>query len=263
MKMRISCAIGSILILTVLTVSSIALADEYEERPGEGIIIGDSGLSTGGHGVVTCEPFANVEKIARYKQNMMKDSVNYYPITDQDFGIYYVSFVGGEDENDVAMRAEFLNSSSKCINVSQDIPGTIYKNINVWIGSPIIKDAIIRFKIENAWLKTNDISVQNFSAFQWNKNDNKWKILETKIIHMDDTYTYFESKANGLSQFALSGLTPEIASEIINNPEFKESPTIEVSPKTGFTNRVKIISGIFIFLIIGIIAAYFVVKRKK
>lgn len=249
--------IGLTLILSVLTFSSVA--DEYEEKLGDQIR-GTSDTSTGGRGVVTCEPATNVEKVERYKQNMIKDSVNMYPIADPEFGIYFVAFIGQEDENDVAMRAEFLNTSSKCKNVTQDIPGIIYKNINVWLGSPTIKDAIIRSRVENSWLKDNSISVQNVSVFRWNKQERKWNILETQIIHRDDTYTYFESKANGLSQFVISGLVPEVAAEIINNPEWKETP---IASEIESVRMTKTITGIFITLIIGIMVAYLILKKKK
>lgn len=250
--------IGVLLILSVLTVSS--MADEYEDDHITDVGTGDSGPSIGGGGVVTCEPSTNVVNIERYKQNMLKDSVYIHTFSNQGFGIYAISFIGQEDENDVALRAEYLNDSSKCRNVTSDIPGNVYKNVNVWVGTPMIRDVIINFEVEKSWLQNSGISSQNIGMFLWNKKEGIWKMLETKVIEDDDTYVYFESKANNLAQFAISGLTPELMSEIANNPELKETPIISIA--TGSSNNIKTITGIFMTMIIGIIVAYFIAKKK-
>ena len=260
MKVYTKNIIGVLLILSALTVSSIA--DEYEDNPRTDVGTGDSGPPIGGRGVVTCEPFTNVANIERYKQNMLKDSVYRYTFSNPVFGIYAISFIGQEDENDVALRAEYLNDSTKCKNVTSDISGDVYKNVNVWVGTPMIRDVIINFEVEKLWLQNNGISSQNIGMFQWNKKEGIWKILETKVIGDDDTNIYFESKTNSLAQFAIRGLTPELKSEISNNLSLQDTQTTNNIPVTDPIN-IKAITGIFIVLIIGVLVAYFILKKKS
>lgn len=229
--------------------------DEYDNN----IATGSSDDSMGGRGVVTCEPPINVVKIVRQKHGLMDNYQSIYTISDPDFGIYSISFVGKENESDIVMRAESLNDISKCRKVIPAVPGKIYKNTNVWLGSSLIKDAIIKFKVENTWLEDNNVSTPNVNVFQWNKYDQRWEVLDTKPTGEDNTYTYFESKANGLSQFAITGIRSEDDLKILTeNPE-------NIIPSISFKgdNNIKIITGIFTVMIIGLIAAFYIIKRGK
>ena len=268
--------IGLVLSISILSVSAMAEYSENHSNIGTGdntqydiiaedeyennIAEGGSGDSLGGRGVVTCEPPINVAKIERQKHGIMDNYQSTYTISDPDFGIYSISFIGKENESDIIMRAESLNDISKCRKVIPTVPGKIYKNTNVWLGSSLIQDAIIKFKVENAWLEDNNVSTPNVNVFQWNKYDQRWEVLDTKPTGEDSIYTYFESKANGLSQFAITGIRSEDDLKILTDYPADRANPIYI-PKSG--NNIKIITGIFAILIIGLTGAYYIIKKKK
>ncbi len=265
---------GLLALLSILNVSAVAIEysgdnndnsiqdttiDEYENNIATEIATGSSDESIGGRGVVTCEPPINVAKIARQKHGLMGNYQTIYTISDPDFGIYSISFVGKENESDIIMRAESLNDISKCRKVVPAVPGKIYKNTNIWLGSSLIKDAMIKFKVENTWLEDNNVSTPNVNVFQWNKYEQRWDVLDTKPTGEDNTYTYFESKTNGLSQFAITGIRSEDDLKILTENAENIIPSI---PFRSGNNNIKIITGIFTVMIIGLITAYYIIKRK-
>ena len=117
----------------------------------------------------------------------------------------------------------------------------------------------IKYKVENTWLKDNNVSTPNVNVFQWNKYEQRWEVLDTKPTREDSTYTYFESKANGLSQFAITGIRSEDDLKVLTDYPDRVNPI----PVKSENNNIKIITGIFTLLIIGLVAAFYIIKRKK
>lgn len=258
------------IILSIMIVPSMAtepdnidsgdsdIVDEY----GTQIIGGSSDDSTGGRGVVTCEPVVNIAKAEKQKSVLRNNSTTSFTISDTDFGIYFINVLGREDEGDVILRAESLYDTSKCRKVIPDVPGKIYKNVNIWLGSPMIKGSIINFQVENSWLKDNNIEKQNITIFQWNKIEAKWNRLQSDIVGEDDTYTYFESITNGLSQFAITGITPETKLGVTSSSGYpKDTYPPTSSTIKGIGNGT--IIGIGILVIIGIIVGFVLIKNKE
>ncbi len=161
---------------------------------------GSSG--TGGGGVTTSEPSANIAKAERYDKNLVANTPVTYTFKAPEHGVYEIAVTGKENENNIAIRVEALKSTAKSVTTSA--PGTVYKNLNIIVGTTRIKEAVIRFRIENSWLADNNLAGGDVKLMKW--DGSKWNILETTEKTKDGTFTLFEAKTTGFSSFAITGL---------------------------------------------------------
>jgi PGF-pre-PGF domain-containing protein len=165
-----------------------------------GGVSGSSG-STGSSGIVTSEPYTNVEKAERYDKNLIANTPVTYTFNAPEHGIYEIAVTGKENENDIAVRVEALKGTSKGVSVSA--PGTVYKNLNIIVGTMKIKEAIIKFKVENSWLSGNNLAGTDVKMVKW--DGSKWIDRETTEKSKDGSFTYFEAKTDSFSSFAITG----------------------------------------------------------
>jgi len=157
---------------------------------------------TGGGGVTTTEPFDNIAKAERYDKSLIANTPVTYTFKEPELGIYEIAVTGKENENDIALRVEALKSTSKLVTIQP--PGTVYKNLNVWAGTKRIKEALIRFKIENTWLGSNSLAGSDVKMVKW--DGSQWVQIDTSVKTSDTTYTYYEAKTDTFSIFAITGL---------------------------------------------------------
>lgn len=76
--------------------------------------------------------------------------------------------------------------------------------MNILASRGNIKEALIRFRVENRWITSEGISNNSeVRMYQW--DGIKWGELETERISLDSSYTYYEAKTNFFSQFAIGG----------------------------------------------------------
>jgi PGF-pre-PGF domain-containing protein len=163
---------------------------------------GGSSSGTGGGGIVTAEPYDNIAKSESYDKDLTADAPVTYTFKAPELGVYEIAFTGKENENGITLRVEVLKATSKKVTVQA--PGTVYKNINILAGTKRMKEALVRFKIENSWLGSNNLAGSDVKMLHW--DGSQWTQLETTQTAKDDTYTSFEAKTDALSPFAISGL---------------------------------------------------------
>lgn len=163
---------------------------------------GGSSGSTGGGGIVTSEPYTNIEKAERYDKNLIANVPVTYTFKAPELDIYEIAVTGKENENGIALRVEALKGTSKLVTVQA--PGTVYKNVNVWAGTKRMKEALIRFKVENSWLGSNSLAGSDIKMVKW--DGSQWTQIETAEKTKDDTYTYYEAKTDTFSVFAITGV---------------------------------------------------------
>jgi len=91
--------------------------------------------------------------------------------------------------------------------------GKIYQHINIWVGCKgaglptSLKNGLVGFKVEKAWIKDNNVN-ESLITLQWyNKS---WVPLYTKKVGEDNNYVYFKSKTPGFSSFAITENTGEV-----------------------------------------------------
>ncbi len=219
---------------------------------------GGTGPGTGGQGVNSKEPINNVAKFETESNSLFAGIVNYL-FTIPELSIYQLIVTGKLSESNIAIKVESLLDTSKL--VTEKAPGIIYKNINVWLGSNNIGQDLLRFKVENSWISTNNLKTSDINLFKW---DGKWISLDTKEINKDDQFTYFEADGTGSTMFAISGagvtgapipgITPG-GTPVGTIPGETPTTTIPVPTKKGPGFEV-------IIAIIGIFLLYVILRPK-
>ncbi len=164
---------------------------------------------------------------------------------------------------------EMLKEQSKLVSGLPE--GTIYKNVNIWVGSGgiansnNIANAVVGFKVEKNWLKS--CGADNTSVALWNYNNKAWSKLETKVVGGDDTYVFFESKTPGFGSFTIvvpskstelkpskeTDTTTPTTEKTVSNPAADEEKPSGKSSIPGFESAVAI----------GVIGAVYQILRRK
>ncbi|NJD78008.1 MAG: PGF-pre-PGF domain-containing protein [Candidatus Methanoperedens sp.] len=165
------------------------------------------GGGSGGGGLVTSEPYDNIAKAESYEKSLIAGAPVIYAFKVPEHGVYEIAVTGRENENYIALRVEALKGTSKL--VTQNPPGTVYKNLNVLAGTKKITGAVIKFKVENSWLENNKFAGNDVKMVKW--DGIQWVKLETSGSGKDGDYTYFEAKTDTFSSFAIT--VPEAASK--------------------------------------------------
>ena len=65
----------------------------------------------------------------------------------------------------------------------------------------LIKEALIRFKVENSWLENNNVESGDVRIVRW--DGSQWVQLSTTENTRDTTYTYYKKNTYGFSSFAI------------------------------------------------------------
>ncbi|MGB8217113.1 MAG: PGF-pre-PGF domain-containing protein [Candidatus Methanoperedens sp.] len=186
---------------------------------------GGDGGGSGGGGVATSEPFDNIAMSETHDTSLIANTPVTYLFKAPEIGIYEIAVTGKENENDIALRVEALKGTSKLVTASP--PGTVYKSVNIWAGSQRIKEAIIRFKVNNTWIDGNNVvAISEVKLIHW--DGSKWVQLETSEIAKDSITTSYEAKTDSFSEFAISSIKGVELPTGVQTPA--ESVTTTVTP---------------------------------
>ncbi len=253
--------IADYLKVTLNHFSTFALAAERASAGTSPSSAGNSGSSGGSGGVITSEPPGNIAAAEKHEKNIIASMPVAYAFTAPELGIYEVDVTGKESESDMSLRVEVLKSTSKLVSVSPS--GTVYKNLNVWASSKRIKDAVIKFRVGNSWLNSNDLAASDIRMLKW--DGSKWTQLDTTRIREDASYIYYEATTDTFSHFAISGVkgtsipAAPAASQI--TPAATRTPEVtEMHPGEAQPVRLTLIIGVF--ALIAIIAFLYIKKNR-
>jgi iron complex transport system substrate-binding protein len=177
---------------------------------------------SGSSGVITSEPYENIVKAERHERNLIYNSPVSYTFSEPEHGIYEIIVTGKANEIDAVIRIEALKGASK--NVAILPPGTVSKNLNILAGTEKIKEAVIRFKVENSWISSSNLATSDVKMVKW--DGSKWVELETTEKTKDSTFTYYEAKAETFSSFAIIG--SKAAASTPRSPGFEYTLAIAV-----------------------------------
>ncbi len=175
---------------------------------GSGSSSGSSSGGGGGGGGASAEPFENILKKETREEFISKDLPATYNLVTPDVPVYAIVVTGNTNAGLVNVQVEHLKSTSKL--AKKQPPGTVYMSMNIWLGTAgyatpkNIKEATIKFKVENPWLVSNDFKDTDIALARWDGTD--WAILDTRPKNKDDKYTYFEARTNAFSPFAVTSL---------------------------------------------------------
>ncbi len=169
---------------------------------------GSGGGGGGGGGGLSGENFTNIELNEKYYLYIYKDKVTSYRFTGSGNPVLFVNITGNTSPGEIRTSVEVLRDTSTLIK--NTAPGTVYKNVNIWVGTSgfavpgNIKEALIRFRVPDAWISGNGLSKTDIRMYKW--DGKSWSGLETDAEGNDETYSYFEAGTNSFSSFAISGL---------------------------------------------------------
>jgi PGF-pre-PGF domain-containing protein len=118
--------------------------------------------------------------------------------------VYGIVITGNTNAGLITAQVELLKDTSTLVKEAP--PGTVYRNVNIWVGTAgfatprNIKEAIIKFKVENSWL-ANNLAGSEIRLVKW--DGSKWIQRETAEKSKDGAFTYFEAKTDSFSSFAI------------------------------------------------------------
>ncbi|WP_370575524.1 S-layer protein domain-containing protein [Methanomethylovorans sp.] len=174
-----------------------------------------SGGSGGGGGAASGEDYGNIQVKEIRQQNINRDSAVLYEFNEEKNAIDSIGFTSLKNAGTVSATIEVLKGRSSF--VASDAPGTIYQNMNIWVGKTgfatpdNIKNATLRYRIDKAWIEENDIAESSIRMYRFHNNE--WNALPTHKVSEDSGYVYFESETPGFSPFSITAYIKEEAAD--------------------------------------------------
>jgi PGF-pre-PGF domain-containing protein len=219
---------------------------------------GGSSGGTGSGGIVTGESFDNIAKSESYDKDLIAGTPVTYAFTSPELGVYEIAFTNKENENGIAVRVEALKGTSKQVTVQA--PGTVYRNINILAGTKRMKEALVRFRVENTWLGSNSIAGSDVKLVKW--DGSQWTMLETAQTTKDDTYTNYEAKTDTFSVFAITGLKGGIIVPTAT-PVAAETQAMPTGTGTPAPSPTKKVPGFEFVLTVAILSVAYQFGKKR
>jgi PGF-pre-PGF domain-containing protein len=238
----------------------IAASTGGGSSPGSSSGSGSSG--GGGGGGASGENFSNIEATEKYDMQISKDALTSYRFTHAKNPIMFVNITGNTSLGMITASIEVLKGTSSLVKVPPE--GLVYKNANIWVGTSgfatpkNIKEAFIKFRIDNAWMSANGVSAGDIVLMKWDGKG--WINLETKVLSKDETNTYFEGKTNAFSPFAIVAKTAAAPKPTVTTPTPAGTPVITATATPVPTKKVP---GFEIVLAIALVGLTAVVLRKR
>lgn len=184
--------------------------------------------------------------------------------------IRYVEFDAKKALGKIPTIVEMLKGQSKLVS---SLPsGTVYKNVNIWVGtggiasSDNIEKAVIGFRVEKAWLEKNGANASSLNLWYY---DNVWSKLDTQKIGEDDTYVYFEAKTLGFGHLVIVvknekiDLKPSDSKEIVTITPTNSGANATSEPEKPSSKTTSFMPGFESAVTMSILGAVYCVLRKK
>lgn len=234
------------------------------EVPVNSISGGSSGSGTGGGGggVSSGESPENIELYETRDAELVAGVPVTYRFTTPQLAVYELVITANISAGPTSAKIEHLKGTSRL--VTSPPPGAIYKNENIWLGSSgfavptNIREAIVRFRINNSWISGENIDANKISMMR--RDGNQWVSLDTNQARKDDNFTYYEAQTNSFSPFAISGVKTALTEmQVTSTPGVKPTASpLALVPKTSISWILYVI--VAIIIIAGVY--YYMVKRN-
>jgi len=191
-KISVTSIIILLIVLLVLAFPVSALPDNIS-------------ISSGGSNISSRENLSNVELIEKSEQPIYRNVITSYRFTHAKSPVMSVNITGNTSMDLITSLVEVLKNTSTLVKTPPE--GLVYKNVNIWVGTPgyatsrNIKEALIRFRVDNNWMSANNVASSDIVLVKW--DGDSWIELETRVLSKDDTNTFFEGKTITFSPFAI------------------------------------------------------------
>lgn len=243
--------------------------------PTPNINTGGGGFSTGssggGGGGISGENYSNIELKERVSLHLYKDKITLYKFEQtKSIPVRLISITGNINAGEIITTVELLRDKSSLLQGNESAPGTVFRNINIWVGgagfatSKNIQKAVINFRVDKAWIESNQFANSDIKLVRWDGKE--WVMLETKEVAGDNTHVYFEAKTVEFSHFAIIGIKPEPAQIVMTVPPQAQAipaATIAAPALTESSATPKQASGFFLMGAILAIALVYILRRKN
>ncbi len=165
-----------------------------------------SSSSGGGSGATSVEDFVNVAMKDVDSAYLKMDSNVIYEFSREGNDIQSISLYSLKNSGEITSTIEVLNDRSKLAHSNPD--GLVYRYLNIWVGKAgfaipnNIKDARIKFKVNNSWIEETGVSPAEIKLQRY--NGTAWEVLPTTLKSSNASYTFFEAQTPGFSPFAIT-----------------------------------------------------------
>lgn len=226
----------------------------------------------------------NIEKFEIEDNDLIAGLPVTYKLITPEIPIYEVDITGTGNEGYVSLRVELLKGIPELV---RPFPWVIYKYLDISMSTYKIEKIVPKYKIENSWITSKNISRYDIRLFRWNKEDKKWHSLKTNITNRDDNYTYYQSETTNLSLFVIAELNRTVRDNYINSTVVAnmmkvnkstdinntigllENKTANISEKEKLSaadnkdNKIYIIIGSISSIIAIIISTYVIIRNRE
>jgi PGF-pre-PGF domain-containing protein len=181
--------------------------------------------------------------------------------------IRYVEFDAKKTLGKITTIVEMLKGQSKLVSGQPE--GTVYRNVNIWVGSggiansDNIENAVVGFRVEKTWLEENGVETDDKDSLNLWYYDRAWKKLDTtKLDESNKTYVYYEAKTPGFGSFAIVAAG---SGSIDIEPADDEGTADNVSSEINKTSRRtwRSMPGFGSVAFLAMVGAAYCVLRKK
>ncbi|MCG2715199.1 MAG: PGF-pre-PGF domain-containing protein [Candidatus Marinimicrobia bacterium] len=231
---------------TLVVVNPLSQSDETQQGSSGG---GSGGGGGGGSG----ENYSNIVVKEKYEQHIFKDKTTSYRFKNASNPIIYINITGNINAGAITTMVEVLRNTSMLVKTQP--PGITYVNVNIWVGTSgfavpkNIKTALIGFKVNDSWIKSNGLSSSDVKLVKW--DGSQWIQLETRELEKTDEFTFYEATTNSFSPFAIVAKVPgTIPAE---TPEVTQQPITTQTPTEVPTESTAIRAGTYLLIAVGII----------
>ncbi|MCM1985495.1 PGF-pre-PGF domain-containing protein [Methanococcoides seepicolus] len=181
----------------------------------------------------------------------------------------WIALSGGTAKS-VPVTIEVLKQTSELVKETPE--GTVYKNLNIWVGyegfsiPKNIKDAILEFNVNTAWLEENNIEPHRVFMKYYNSETDKWETVPTTYIETLDGIAYYQATPDSSSPFAIVGMEDKDTQKSIYDLDTETDHSYQDNSssikKTMFTsNLITLIAGVIILA--GTLVSYRKNRNKE
>ena len=254
---------------------SVGLRTKSGSSGGGGGGSSSSKKSSGGGstGAASVEDFANLAMKDAANAYLRMDTNATYEFSREGNPIQSITLYSLKNSGQITSTIEVLNNRSKLVNSTPD--GYIYKYTNIWVGkagfatASNIKDAHVKFKVNNSWIEQTGIKPSEVRLQRY--NGTAWEVLPTIIVSNTTDHVSFESHTTGFSAFAITAektLAASSSSDTYTSTGleelFNDQGRTEDEKQDHNSDRSNFLIAMASILAIGtVVSGYVYLKRRK
>ncbi|WP_197072176.1 PGF-pre-PGF domain-containing protein [Methanococcoides methylutens] len=147
-------------------------------------------------GNATAEAFENIDEKDARSIYVLRELEKSFTFRNEALDITYINITTDLNVGNVEAIVECLKSTSSMVSTPPE--GTVYKNINIWVGDSKLQHRLVSsevgFRVNRTWLEDNEVSEQSVKLSIYHSGN--WDILPTEKTYEDAEYVYYEANTS-------------------------------------------------------------------